>query len=44
MTSSWLIDTNVFIYSFDKTCTLYGDSFSLMRRLFSGQLPASVAQ
>lgn len=44
MTTSWLIDTNILIYSFDETQGLHSSSYSLLEHAFSGKLSASIAQ
>ena len=43
MTTSWLIDTNVLIYSYDQTQRLHSTSFSLLELAIDGRVQACVA-
>jgi len=43
MTTPWLIDTNILIYSYDETQELHASSYSFLEHAFSGHLSASIA-
>ncbi len=44
MMKSWLLDTNVLIYSYDETQPHHPDSHSLLRHAIVGDIPVVVAQ
>jgi len=43
MTTPWLIDTNILVYSYDETHELHPFSYGLLELAFSGHISASVA-
>jgi predicted nucleic acid-binding protein len=43
MTTPWLIDTNILIYSFDETQDLHPFSYAFLELAFSGRITAYVA-
>jgi len=43
MTTSWLIDTNVLIYSYDQTQKLHPLSYSFLEYAIAGELRASIS-
>jgi len=44
MTTPWLIDTNILIYSYDETQELHSSSYAFLEHPFSGHISASIAQ
>jgi predicted nucleic acid-binding protein len=44
MTTPWLIDTNILIYSYDETQELHSSSYAFLEHAFSGHISASIAQ
>ena len=43
MTTPWLIDTNVLIYSYDETQDLHSSSYTFLENAFFGFISASIA-
>lgn len=43
MTTPWLIDTNVLIYSYDETQDLHSSSYAFLLNAFGGKISASIA-
>ena len=43
MTTPWLIDTNVLIYSYDETQDLHSSSYTFLEHAFSGHISGSIA-
>ena len=44
MKKSWLIDSNVLVYSYDKTVKQHDLSYSLVEKAMSGKISACLAQ
>ncbi|MDZ7290984.1 MAG: type II toxin-antitoxin system VapC family toxin [candidate division KSB1 bacterium] len=44
MMSSWLIDTNVLIYSYDKEQSLHLQSYHFIEQAFAGEVRGTIAQ
>ena len=43
MTTSWLIDTNVLIYSYDQSCQFHESSYKILENSISGELTVCIS-